>query len=169
MGLLSIVFVIVAIAMIPLVFSLAGGQGKAKGNSCMAQCMKVEAEYYDASKELTQDCQVACNVGTGQGSCLTSDDGCCVPYTDDPDCVSTCTDVTIHVQDSSGPLSAKVWIYQGTTELFGPQLTDENGDTTFCLEDGSNYRAKAELINGDISMSGYFTVSGTSFTVTITY
>ncbi len=78
--------------------------------------------------------------------------------------------VTIHVQDSEGyPLIAKVWIYQGTTELFGPQLTDENGDTTFCLEDGSNYRAKAELINGDISMSGYFTVSGTSFTVTITY
>jgi len=52
----------------------------------MAQCMGVNSEFYNASSELTKFCQSVCNVGTGKGSCLTSEDGCCVPYTNDPDC-----------------------------------------------------------------------------------
>ncbi len=69
-----------------LVGAIAGGNGKAIGNSCMAQCMGQEAEYFDASKELTQNCQEQCNVGTGAGVCLTTADDCCVPFTEDPDC-----------------------------------------------------------------------------------
>jgi hypothetical protein len=69
-----------------LVQAKAGGQGKAQGNSCMSQCMVMEADYFDDSHALTQFCRQQCNVGTGQGACLTSADGCCVPYTGDPDC-----------------------------------------------------------------------------------
>jgi len=69
---------------------VAGGQGKVQGNSCMAQCMGVNAEFFDAGNELTQFCQGQCNVGTGAGACLTSADGCCVPFTGDPDCGSVC-------------------------------------------------------------------------------
>lgn len=64
----------------------AGGQGKAQGNSCMSQCMGINAVSYSVANELTQQCQVECNVGTGAGSCLTSADGCCVPFTGDVDC-----------------------------------------------------------------------------------
>jgi hypothetical protein len=52
----------------------------------MSQCMVMEADYFDDSHALTQFCRQQCNVGTGQGACLTSADGCCVPYTGDPDC-----------------------------------------------------------------------------------
>ncbi len=71
-----------------IVWAVAGGQGKAQGNNCMSQCMGTNAEFYDAANELTQACQAECNVGTGEGACLTTEDECCVPYTDDPDCVS---------------------------------------------------------------------------------
>jgi hypothetical protein len=64
----------------------AGGQGKAEGNSCMSQCMGFNAPFYDAANALTQFCQSQCNVGTGAGTCLATADGCCVPYTGDPDC-----------------------------------------------------------------------------------
>jgi len=86
--LLLIAVVTLLILAIPpvIVLATAGGQGKAAGNSCMAQCMGINAEFFDASSELTQTCQQQCGIGTGQGSCLTSGDGCCVPFTDDPDC-----------------------------------------------------------------------------------
>ena len=79
----AIIFIVIPL----IVWAIGGGVGKAKGNSCMAQCMGINAEFYDASNELTQFCQAECNVGTGQGSCLTSQDGCCVLYTGDPDCI----------------------------------------------------------------------------------
>ena len=70
-----------------LILALAGGQGKSGGNSCMSQCTEANAEFHDTSNELTQFCQAECNAGTGQGSCLTTEDDCCVLYTNDPDCI----------------------------------------------------------------------------------
>lgn len=72
-----------------IIWALAGGQGKSEGNSCMSRCAEANAEFYNSSDDLTQFCQTECNVGTGQGACLTSKDGCCVLFTDDPDCCSS--------------------------------------------------------------------------------
>lgn len=68
------------------------------------------------------------------------------------------TEVTIHVQDSSGnPLSARVYVYDPNLNLVaGPQHTDENGNTIFCLEEG-NYKAKAVTVS-DFGWSSPFTV-----------
>lgn len=86
----KVLLILGVILFIPvIVLAIAGGQGKAKGNSCMPQCMKENADSFDSSKELTQFCKEECNIGTGQGKCLTTEDGCCVPYTDDPDCCET--------------------------------------------------------------------------------
>lgn len=110
--------------MLMIVGAMGGGQGKAKGNSCMSQCIGINAEFYDASNELTKLCQVECNVGTGQGSCLTSEDGCCVPYTDDVDCV---VDI-----DGDGVMSdvdcddTNVNIYPGADEFCN--FVDDNCD-----------------------------------------
>ena len=71
-----------------IIWALAGGQGKSEGNSCMSQCTEANAEFFNTSDDLTQFCQTECNIGTGQGSCLTSEDGCCVLFTADPDCIA---------------------------------------------------------------------------------
>lgn len=97
---ISFVLVCVAVSTPLHSWAEAGGQGKAQGNSCMSQCMGFNAPSYDAGHELTQACQAQCNVGTGAGSCLASADGCCVPYTEDPDC-PTLADVHLGFEDSA--------------------------------------------------------------------
>ena len=91
LGVFSVVLVISAIVVIPVVLSEAGGKGMAKGNSCMAQCLKTQAiaEWYDLSNERTQYCRDYCGVGEGQGVCTAALDNCCVPdlVPSDPDCV----------------------------------------------------------------------------------
>ena len=92
LGVFSVVLVISAIVVIPVVLSEAGGKGMAKGNSCMAQCLKTQAiaEWYDLSNERTQYCRDYCGVGEGQGVCTAALDNCCVPdlVPSDPDCVA---------------------------------------------------------------------------------
>jgi len=80
---------ICAAVVLVLALVVYAAPGKTKGNSCMSQCMGANAEYYDAQNELTQACKVECSIGQYDepGACLTTEDGCCVPYTDDPDCV----------------------------------------------------------------------------------
>ena len=75
-----------------LLITLAGGawaKDKAK-NSCMASCLKTNSGLFDNSNALTNFCREQCHLGTGQGACLPTADGCCVPYTGDPDCGITC-------------------------------------------------------------------------------
>jgi hypothetical protein len=90
----------------------ASGQGKTKGNTCMAQCTGVNSQYYDASKPLTQACKQECGIVQYDepGACLTSKDGCCVPYTLDPDCTPAecpCFDTQQmwYWQSQSGPVN----------------------------------------------------------------
>lgn len=150
-GVFSVVLVLTAI--IPLALSTAGGNGKAKGNSCMATCLatQAQAEWYDLSNERVQECRYQCDAGVGEGVCTESNDGCCVLGSEtDPDCAPTCKEVTIHVQDSEGePVQTKVSIY----DILGDPVvenvwTTSNGDYKKCLVDGT-YKAKAFKPTGD--------------------
>ena len=127
LGIFSVVLVITAITVIPIVFSLAGGKGKAQGNSCMSECMGVAAKEYDLSKEITQHCRYLCNAGVGEGVCTSVLDGCCVLETNDPDC--GCTDspcVTVTVYDGTIPVqNTLVYITVEGEEILG--TTDESG------------------------------------------
>jgi len=140
------VILVTAITMIPLTLSDAGGQGKTQGNSCMAQCIGALADTYDASKEITQTCKEICNVGTGQGSCLTTEDGCCVPYTEDPDCVCITAITVLWISDESPAVGFSVTLIEydpnnpiGTTDEFGivtipcDSLEPETTYTAFAL------------------------------------
>ena len=167
-GLFSVVLLATAI---PLVFSAPGGNGKLKGNSCMAQCLKVDAGFYEdnSANEEVQNCKALCMPDFQEGTCLVSADGCCVSEvaSTDPDCIAECThtSVTVHVEYSNGnpAVAVDVKIYdEDYSEIAGPQPTDENGDTVFCLEDGT-YIAFAFDNQGYLGQSDFFVVPTTTY------
>ena len=167
LGVFSLVLVI--IAMIPLVLSVAGGSGKAKGNSCMASCLaaQVVAEWYSLSNERVQECRYQCGTGVGEGVCTESNDGCCVfGSTSDPDCELTYTEVTIHVQYSNGdPIVTTVIVENSVGVEMGQGYTDGSGNYKIYLKVGS-YSATAEDPLGGPSKTEYFTIpDGTTVTI----
>jgi len=115
LGVFSVVLLITA--MIPIVLSVAGGQGKAKGNSCMAQCLKEQiANWYDLSNERVQACRYECGTGIGEGVCTLALDGCCVPDTEDPDCgEGICVTITV------------LWADDGPAEGFAVSIIPPGG------------------------------------------
>jgi len=98
LGVFSVVLLVTAITMIQVVLSAPGGNGKLKGNSCMAQCLKLPAEidfYEDSAKEEVQNCKELCMPETQEGTCLISLDGCCVLEVapQDPDCTGCAPEI----------------------------------------------------------------------------
>jgi hypothetical protein len=66
-----------------------GGQGKAQGDPCMANCMGdfgLTGIWYGKQSDLTQFCLTQCNPAQNNENCGSHDDGCCVPWTGDADC-----------------------------------------------------------------------------------
>ncbi|MBW2981886.1 hypothetical protein KY343_03330 [Candidatus Woesearchaeota archaeon] len=90
---LAVVVVVALIAaasfLLPQITGMAvsgAGQGKAKGNVCMKECMGINADAYDAQSDLTQYCVSQCNPAIENSACAEHADGCCVPFSGDPDC-----------------------------------------------------------------------------------
>ena len=148
LGAFSVVLVITGIAMVQTAFSTPGGNGKAKGISCMAQCLALEAEWFDNSSQEVQTCKSLCMPPEEEGTCLITEDDCCIPEVapDDPDCVqievcdddidndgdgdidcedSDCPTVTIEVVDTSNNPQSGVLVGIDCSTLLG--TTDGNG------------------------------------------
>ena len=89
LGVFSVVLLITGITMVQVVFSAPGGNGRVKGTSCMAQCLKMDAITFDSSKPEVQYCKSLCMPPEEEGTCLVTKDGCCVLQVDptDPDCI----------------------------------------------------------------------------------
>ncbi len=88
-AIVAIVGLVVAVYSASVTGLVAGGNGRAKGDSCMKSCMAEfgqTGEYFDTQSDLTQYCLTQCNPAQDNAQCDSHADGCCAPFSGDPDC-----------------------------------------------------------------------------------
>jgi cysteine-rich repeat protein len=109
----------------------AGGQGRAKGDSCMKNCMAEFGQfgdYFSKQSDLTQFCLTQCNPAQDNAQCANNADNCCVPFTADPDCTG---------EGGGGQgICGDGAVNQASEECDDGNHVDGDGCSALCLSEG---------------------------------